>query len=63
MFDFTPRPRQQEVLQYREGWMGVAAVPGAGKTRTLSALAAKILTETPMQPGEEVLIVTLVNAE
>ncbi|MEM6529283.1 MAG: ATP-dependent helicase [Chloroflexota bacterium] len=62
MFDFTPRPKQQEVLKYRDGWMGVAAVPGAGKTRTLSALAAKILTETPMQPGEEVLIVTLVNA-
>jgi DNA helicase II / ATP-dependent DNA helicase PcrA len=59
---FVPRPKQQEVLNYRGGWMGVAAVPGAGKTRTLSALAAKILTEMPLQPGQEVLVVTLVNA-
>lgn len=59
---FNPRPKQQEVLNYKSGWMGVAAVPGAGKTRTLSALAAKILTETPLQPGQEVLIVTLVNS-
>ncbi len=59
---FNPRPKQQEVLNYTGGWMGVAAVPGAGKTRTLSALAAKILTETPLEQGQEVLVVTLVNA-
>ena len=59
---FEPRPKQQAVLDYEGGWMGVAAVPGAGKTRTLSALAAKLLTEVPLEPGQEVLIVTLVNA-
>ena len=59
---FQPRPKQQAVLDYEGGWMGVAAVPGAGKTRTLSALAAKLLTEKPLEPGQEVLIVTLVNA-
>ncbi|MEO0563239.1 MAG: ATP-dependent helicase, partial [Chloroflexota bacterium] len=62
MTDFTPRPKQQEVLNYTGGYMGVSAVPGAGKTRTLSALATKILTEFPLEDGEEVLIVTLVNA-
>lgn len=62
MQDFTPRPNQQAVLSYRSGYMGVAAVPGAGKTRTLSALAATLLTEAPLDPGQEVLIVTLVNA-
>ena len=62
MQDFTPRPNQQAVLDYRSGYMGVAAVPGAGKTRTLSALAATLLTEAPLEPGQEVLIVTLVNA-
>lgn len=59
---FNPRPKQQEVLNYTQGWMGVAAVPGAGKTRTLSALAAKLLSETPLENGQEILIVTLVNS-
>lgn len=62
MQNFTPRPNQEAVLAYRSGYMGVAAVPGAGKTRTLSALAATLLTEAPLDPGQEVLIVTLVNA-
>jgi hypothetical protein len=31
---FNPRPKQQEVLAYREGKMGVSAVPGSGKTQT-----------------------------
>jgi len=43
---FKPRPKQQEVLNYKQGYMGVAAVPGSGKTATLSYLAAKLLTET-----------------
>ena len=37
---FQPRPKQQEVLDYAAGKMGVSAVPGSGKTVTLSALAA-----------------------
>ena len=40
---FTPRPHQQKVLEYRGGYMGVAAVPGSGKTATLSALAARLV--------------------
>jgi DNA helicase II / ATP-dependent DNA helicase PcrA len=59
---FIPRPKQQQVLNYDGGYMGVAAVPGAGKTRTLSALAVRILTEFPLDDDQEVLIVTLVNA-
>jgi DNA helicase-2/ATP-dependent DNA helicase PcrA len=62
MSSFVPRPKQQEVLNYQGGYMGVAAVPGAGKTRTLSALASRILTEFPLEDGQEVLVVTLVNA-
>ncbi len=59
---FNPRPKQQEVLNYKRGKMGVAAVPGSGKTRTLSALAAKLVAEGNLQADQEVLIVTLVNS-
>ena len=59
---FKPRPKQREVLNYRQGYMGVAAVPGSGKTATLSYLAAKLLAETDLSDGQEILIVTLVNS-
>ncbi len=64
---FKPRPKQAEVLAYTGGKMGVSAVPGSGKTRTLSALAAKLIAEKLDQDEsnyelEEVLIVTLVNS-
>ncbi len=59
---FKPRPKQAEVLKYQRGWMGVAAVPGAGKTKTLSALAAKLIYENRLRDDQEVLIVTLVNS-
>src|SRR5215216_1432046 len=59
---FTPRPSQQEILQYRGGRLGIAAVPGAGKTHILSALAAKIIQEGWITRDQEVLIVTLVNS-
>lgn len=59
---FKPRPKQQEVLNYKQGYMGVAAVPGSGKTATLSYLAAKLLTESDLEDGQEILIVTLVNS-
>ncbi|MCS6995176.1 MAG: ATP-dependent helicase [Anaerolineales bacterium] len=59
---FTLRPSQAEILRYRSGKMGIAAVPGAGKTFTLSALAAQIIASGVLQPDQEVLIVTLVNA-
>ncbi len=59
---FKPRPKQAEVLAYRRGYMGVAAVPGSGKTATLSYLAAQLLLESELDAGQEILIVTLVNS-
>jgi DNA helicase II / ATP-dependent DNA helicase PcrA len=59
---FNPRPKQQEVLAYREGKMGVSAVPGSGKTQTLSYLAAEIIARGNLDDEQEVLVVTLVNS-
>ena len=59
---FKPRPKQAEVLRYRGGYLGVAAVPGSGKTATLSFLAAKLLGELDLDGGREILVVTLVNS-
>lgn len=59
---FRPRPKQQEVLDYERGKMGVSAVPGSGKTRTLSALAAKLVAGDYLGDDQEVLVVTLVNS-
>lgn len=42
--------------------MGVAAVPGSGKTATLSYLAAQLVAQTDLEDGQEILIVTLVNS-
>ena len=56
------RLSQQEVLSYSSGKMGVSAVPGSGKTFTLSALAANIITSGVIRDDQEVLIVTLVNS-
>src|SRR5512147_213653 len=59
---FTPRPSQEQILRYRGGRLGIAAVPGAGKTHILSALAAQIIHSGALQDSQEVLIVTLVNS-
>jgi DNA helicase-2/ATP-dependent DNA helicase PcrA len=59
---FTPRPKQQEVLDYQGGFMGVSAVPGSGKTWTLSRLAADIIASGVLEDDQEVLVVTLVNS-
>jgi DNA helicase-2/ATP-dependent DNA helicase PcrA len=42
--------------------MGVSAVPGSGKTHTLSALAAQLVADGALADDQEVLIVTLVNS-
>jgi DNA helicase-2/ATP-dependent DNA helicase PcrA len=42
--------------------MGVSAVPGSGKTVTLSALAAKLVASDFLRDDQEVLVVTLVNS-
>ena len=57
-----PRPNQSQILNYSGGWMGVSAVPGSGKTYTLSLLAAQIITAGLINEEQEVLIVTLVNS-
>jgi DNA helicase-2/ATP-dependent DNA helicase PcrA len=56
------RPAQQEILKYRSGTMGIAAVPGSGKTWTLSRVAVSLIASGVLENRQEVLIVTLVNA-
>ena len=56
------RPHQQQVVDYQGGKMGVSAVPGSGKTWTLSYLAADIIASGVLDDDQEVLIVTLVNS-
>jgi DNA helicase-2/ATP-dependent DNA helicase PcrA len=58
----TLRPRQQDILSYASGRMGISAVPGSGKTWTLSLLAADLITRGVLQDDQEILIVTLVNS-
>ena len=57
-----PRPSQEQILEYSSGTMGISAVPGSGKTWTLSMLAADIITRNTLDLDQEVLIVTLVNS-
>lgn len=63
--NFVPRPAQQQFLAYTGGRMGVSAVPGSGKTFTLSLLAAqlvqRLMAESRMQE-REVLVVTFTNS-
>ena len=65
---FTPRPAQARILDYAGGPMGVSAVPGSGKTFTLSLLAANLVERlardrTPARFGDrEVLVVTFTNS-
>lgn len=61
---FVPREQQKAVLAYRGGLLGVSAVPGSGKTMTISALAATLIAETPggVPPDSQVLVVTYQNA-
>lgn len=59
---FKPRPGQDEVVDFRSGRMGVAAVPGSGKTQTLSYLASSLILDGCINDDQEILIVTLVNS-
>ena len=61
MSEFNPRQGQDQVLAYAGGRMGISAVPGSGKTRTLAELAA-LLVSTAIEDDQEVLVVTLVNS-
>jgi DNA helicase-2/ATP-dependent DNA helicase PcrA len=59
---FKLRPMQQQILSYTHGRMGISAVPGSGKTWTLSFLAADLLKRGVLLDDQEILIVTLVNS-
>lgn len=59
---FKPRPNQEEILAYEQGKMGISAVPGSGKTHTLSYLASQLIIKGSLQNDQEILIVTLVNS-
>ena len=56
------RPKQLEILNYSHGKMGISAVPGSGKTWTLSFLAADLLKRGILLDDQEILVVTLVNS-
>ncbi len=49
-------------MSYTQGRMGISAVPGSGKTWTLSFLAADLLKRNILLDDQEILIVTLVNS-
>ncbi|MGM0409546.1 MAG: ATP-dependent helicase [Bacillota bacterium] len=55
------RKGQDEVAEYRNGYMAVPAVPGAGKTTVLAYLAAELITEKAIGKGK-LLIVTYMNS-
>ena len=59
------RPAQEEILKYEGGRLGISAVPGSGKTFTLSRLAAKLVQKLAASgpvDDREVLVVTFTNA-
>jgi len=56
------RKHQKEILKYQGGYMGIIAVPGSGKTFTLSHLAANLISEGKISDTQEILVVTLVNS-
>jgi len=58
----TLRKGQQEAIEYDHGYLGIIAVPGSGKTFTLSHLAAKLVASENIEDGQEILVVTLVNS-
>jgi len=64
---FRPRAGQLEILEYEGGRMGVAAVPGSGKTATIAALTSRLLEQRvdgkgPLGRRGRVLVVTYQNA-
>ncbi len=64
LYDMKLRPAQIEILKYESGKLAVSAVPGSGKTFSLSLLAAQILSKGLIagDRGQSVLVVTYLNA-
>lgn len=63
--DHQLRQAQEEILKYEGGRLGISAVPGSGKTFTLSRLAAQLVQKLALSgtmDDREVLVVTLTNA-
>ncbi len=62
--DSQLRPAQAEILEYERGKMAVSAVPGSGKTFTLSLLATRLIAtrRVDVAAGQQVLVVTYLNA-
>ncbi|MFZ3070741.1 MAG: ATP-dependent helicase [Anaerolineaceae bacterium] len=56
------RDSQTRILDYSGGLMGISAVPGSGKTWTLSQLAAKLILTVDLAPDQEILVVTFSNS-
>ncbi|MCW5873448.1 MAG: ATP-dependent helicase [Anaerolineales bacterium] len=56
------RVSQEQAINYSGGRLGIAAVPGSGKTWTLSRLAAKLIGDGKIQTDQRVLIVTFANS-
>ena len=60
---FRLRPEQQAIVHgYSGGKLGIAAVPGSGKTFTLAHLAARLISRSRLEPDQEVLVVTFTNS-
>ncbi len=63
MNDLQLRPAQEKILEYENGRMAISAVPGSGKTFTLSLLAAKLIRDGRIDPNQQqILVVTYLNA-
>ncbi len=60
VFKIVPRDDQKPVLDYNKGYMGISAVPGAGKTTILLALIIKIL-ERGVNP-ENIFVLTYMDS-
>ena len=56
------RPEQEQIANYAGGRAAISAVPGSGKTYTLAALAARLLSRGLLPDDSEVLVVTFTNS-
>jgi superfamily I DNA/RNA helicase len=59
------RQAQQDIIHYKSGQMAVSAVPGSGKTFTLTHLAANLvgkLSAKDILNNTEILVVTFSNS-
>lgn len=52
MNDLQLRPAQAKILEYENGRLAISAVPGSGKTFTLSLLAAKLIGDGRIDPND-----------